>query len=212
MSNENRLVKVGLTGGIGTGKSSVGERWSRQSGTAVIDADELAHQTLTPGTPTYDEIVKTFGKGILAADGTIRRAALAEIVFGNEQKRFMLNRIIHPAVRQMWTDGMARLEREGRTRCVVVSVPLLYEVGAENEFHCVVVVGCSEQTQLVRLAVKGMTEADARARIRAQWPLQMKMDRADFVIWNDGLPEVFHQQADIVWAQIKESYHAASKN
>ena len=207
-----RLRKIGLTGGIAAGKSTVANRWSRLSGTAVIDTDDLAHQTLTPGTPTYAAIVKTFGRHILNADQTISRRALGEIVFADEQKRLVLNRIVHPAVRQMWDEALAGLARGGQTEVAVAMIPLLFEVGAEHEFDCVVTVGCSEQTQLARLAAKGLGDAQARARIQSQWPLQKKIDRADYVIWNDGSREVLDQQADIIWATIKESHHAPTKN
>ena len=206
-----RLIKVGLTGGIATGKSTTLQRW-QQAGAAGIDTDELAHRTLAPHTPTWDEVVRTFGPEILNNDATVNRPTLGEIVFGDEQKRRALNHIIHPAVRQMWAEEMQKLERDGKAEAVVVSVPLLYEVAAETEFDCVVAIGCSEETQLARLKQKGLSEAQAHARIRAQWPRQLKMDRADFVIWNDGSPRVHSEQADIIWATIKETYHAPSKN
>ncbi len=206
-----RLFKLGLTGGIAAGKSTVAARW-RLAGAAVIETDKLAHQTLAQGTATYDEIVKAFGKGILNADGSINRAALGEIVFGDEQKRLVLNQVVHPIVRQMWSAALETLEREARGAVALVSIPLLYEVGVENQFDCVVAVGCSEQTQLARLAAKGLTATQARARTRAQWPMQKKMDKADFVIWNDGSHRTLAEQADIIWATIKENYHAPSKN
>ena len=206
-----QLITVGLTGGIATGKSMTFDHW-QQAGAVGIDADVLAHQALTPKTPTWDEVVRTFGSKILNKDGMVNRPKLGEIVFADEQKREALNRIIHPAVEKMWTEDMRKLEREGTAKITVVAIPLLYEVAAETQFDCVVVVGCSEPTQLVRLAQKGLSKAQARARIHAQWPLQMKMDRADFVIWNDGLVAMLHQQAETIWANIKESYHAPSKN
>jgi dephospho-CoA kinase len=206
-----RLIRVGLTGGIATGKSTALQHW-QQAGAAGIDADELAHQALTPETPTWQEVVATFGDGILNKDRTVNRPKLGDIVFADEQKREALNRIIHPAVGRMWTEKVDKLEREGKAKAVVVSIPLLYEVAVETEFDWVVVVGCSERTQLARLARKGLSARQARARIRAQWPLPAKMERADFVIWNDGVLRVFSEQADIIWATIKESYHAPSKN
>ena len=205
------LVKIGLTGRIATGKSTTLRQW-QQAGAAGIDTDELAHQTLAPNTPTWDEVVRTFGREILNEDQTINRRSLGDMVFADEQKRLALNRIIHPVVRRMWTEEIEKLERTGKAEAVVVSIPLLYEVAAETEFDCVVVVGCSEQTQLARLAQKGLSESQARARIRAQWPVQQKMDKADFVIWNDGSLRVLLEQADIIWANIKETHHAASKN
>ncbi len=206
-----RLIKVGLTGGIATGKSMALDHW-QQAGTAGIDADVLAHQALIPGTPTWDKVVHTFGSKILNRDETVNRPKLGKIVFADEKRREALNRIIHPAVEKMWTEAIEQLEREDATTTVVVAIPLLYEVAAETEFDCVVVVGCSEPTQVARLAKKGLSKSQAQARIRAQWPLQMKMDRADFVIWNDGRLEVLHQQAKTIWVNIKETYHGPSKN
>jgi dephospho-CoA kinase len=206
-----RLFKLGLTGGIAAGKSTVAAHW-RQADTAVIETDELAHQTLAQGTKTYGEIVNAFGKGILNADGSVNRDVLGEIVFGDEQKRSVLNQIVHPVVRRMWMEALAQLERAGQAAVALVSIPLLYEVGVENQFDCVVTVGCSEPTQLARLAAKGLAEARARARIAAQWPMQQKMDKADFVIWNDGSLRVLADQADIIWANIKENHYAPSKN
>jgi dephospho-CoA kinase len=206
-----QVLKVGLTGGIATGKSMTLDHW-RQAGAVGIDADALAHQALIPKTPTWDEVVRTFGPKILNRDGTVNRPKLGKIVFADEKKREALNRIIHPAVETMWTEAMEQLEHDGAACIAVVAIPLLYEVAAETRFDCVVVVGCSEPTQLARLTRKGLSIAQARARIRAQWPLQMKMDRADSVIWNDGLLEVLHQQAETIWVNIKETYHAPSKN
>lgn len=202
-----RFTKVGLTGGIAAGKSSVADRW-RQNGAAIVDTDRLAHETLTPNTPTWREVVAAFGEGILNADRTIDRSRLGEIVFGDEARRQVLNRIVHPAVRRKWAERLEAIERDDPAGVAVVVIPLLYEVGAESEFDCVAVVACSETTQLARLGAKGFTETQARARIGAQWPVQQKLDRADFVIWNDGTPDVLQRQADMTWATIKENPHA----
>jgi dephospho-CoA kinase len=204
-----RPLKVGLTGGIATGKSTVLQRW-QQAGAFGIDTDELAHQALAPETPTWNEIVQKFGTSILNDDKTINRRKLGRIVFADEQKRLALNGIVHPFVHEKWTAEIEKLERDGRTEVAVVSIPLLYEVGTEAHFDCVVTVGCSEPTQIARLAQKGLTATEARARIGAQWPLQEKMDKADFVIWNDGMLQMLSEQADIIWANIKETHHAAN--
>ena len=208
---KKRLIKIGLTGGIGTGKSTTLELW-RKAGVAVIDADELAHQALMPESPTWERVVRAFGNEILNADRTVNRARLGEMVFADSGKREELNQIIHPAVRRMWGEAVEQLEREQRAEFVVLAIPLLYEVAAESQFDHVVVVGCSGPTQLTRCRCKGLSAAQARARIGAQWPLPAKMDRADFVIWNDGTLAVLHRQAEIIWATIKETYHAPSKN
>ena len=205
-----RLFKVGLTGGIATGKSSTLERWC-SLGAASLDADEYAHRALTPDTPTWEEVVHTFGPKILNKNKTVNRPKLGNIVFADDRKREALNRIIHPAVERMWKEDMERLKREGRADVAVAAIPLLYEVGAESQFDCVVTVACSERTQLSRLARKGLSKTQARDRIHAQWPLPKKMDRTDFVIWNDGSLKVLQQQAEIIWATIKETCHAARK-
>jgi len=191
-----RLTKVGLTGGIATGKTSVAELW-RAKDAAVIDSDALARRALEPGTPTYAEVVQRFGSGILNADGTVNRRVLGNIVFTDERRRQELNAIVHPAVRQMWTQELA-----DKTGVAVVAIPLLFEVGAESEFDCVVAVGCSEPTQLARLREIGLDESQARARIRAQLPVQQKMDRAQYVIWNDGSRVVLTRQAEMIWDKI----------
>lgn len=202
-----KLKTIGLTGGIATGKSTVARRW-QELGAVAIDADVLAHRTLEPGTPTWEQVVKEFGRAILNADQTVNRRQLGEIVFTDETKRLRLNEIVHPAVRRMWDEELQNIRNDKRTTEAVCVIPLLYEVRAEKEFDCVVTVACSEPTQIARLAAKGLNEQQARARIRAQWPIQKKMDRADYVIWNDGALEQTLRQADIIWATIKENHHA----
>jgi dephospho-CoA kinase len=208
LSSMARLVKIGLTGGIATGKSTVLRRWE-QAGAGVIDSDQLAHQMLEPGATPYQEVVRVFGEEILNPDRTVNRRKLGDIVFADEQKRQALNRIVHPAVRAQWQSELVEIQRRGQPATVVVAIPLLYEVGAEKECDQVVAVGCSETNQIARLQAKGLSATQAQARIRAQWPLSLKMDRADFVIWNDGALELLEQQADIVWETIKESRHAS---
>ena len=150
-----KLLRIGLTGGIAAGKSTVARRW-QQAGATVIDADELAHRALEPGTPTWQEVVREFGREFLNADQTVNRSKLGEIVFGDESKRLALNHIVHPAVHQMQADLLAEYERDGRAEFVLVTIPLLYEVGVERDFDCVVTVACSEQTQLARSDRKGI--------------------------------------------------------
>jgi len=193
------LTRIGLTGGIATGKSTVAELW-RARGATVIDSDVLAHRALEPGTPTHRAIVATFGPAIVNADRTINRRHLGEIVFADAARRQALNAIVHPVVRAEWQRELA-----AATGITVAVIPLLFEVGAETEFDCVVVVGCSEPTQLARLIAKGLTTAQAAARIRAQLPLPAKMDRGDYVIWNDGSRAVLDRQAAMLWTKIKES-------
>ncbi len=196
------LTKVGLTGGIAAGKSSVAELW-RARGAAIIDCDVLARRALEPGTPTYDTTVQEFGCGILNADKTVNRQALGEIVFSDERRRQRLNAIVHPAVGEMWAQELAALPTE--TEVAVIVIPLLFEIAVEKEFDFVVAVGCSKASQIARLKAYGLTDAQARSRINAQMPVQQKLDRADYAIWNDGERAVLARQADMIWDKFKES-------
>ena len=208
------MKRIALTGGIATGKSTVLQRWQSHGlpRPAVLDSDQLAHETYRPGSTTYAEIVQAFGRAILNADGTVNRARLGELVFADETQRLTLNHIVHPAVRRLWQAALAQLAAGGQTALAVVAIPLLYETGAEQEFDVVVAVGCSAATQLARLTARGLSADQAGARLRAQWPVPAKLDRAHFVIWNDGLPVVLAEQADLVWATLKETGHAPSQN
>ncbi len=208
------MIRIGLTGGIATGKSSVLEHWRQHAdpAPATIDTDRLAHQCLEPDTDTYRVVVEEFGTEILDAEGRIDRGRLGDIVFGNADRRGQLNAIIHPAVRRAWQDELERLAADGTTAATVVAIPLLYEVDAAAAFDAVVVVGCSLATQLARLKAKGLDEDRAQARITAQWPIQEKLDRADYAIWNDGTRQVLAHQADTVWSRLQENSHAQNKN
>jgi dephospho-CoA kinase len=179
---------------------------------ATIDTDALAHRFLEPDTETYRAVVEEFGEEILSPNRTVDRDRLGDIVFGDSARRGRLNEIIHPAVRRAWQGEVERLETSGGTAAVVVVIPLLYEVGAADSFDAVVVVGCSEATQLARLGARGLGERPARARMAAQWPIREKMDRADYVIWNDGTRRVLEQQADAVWSRLQEDDHVSNKD
>jgi dephospho-CoA kinase len=202
------LIKVGLTGGIAAGKSSVAELW-RARGAAIIDSDVLARRALEVGTPTYEATVQEFGREVLNPDGSVNRAALGEIVFNDERQRQRLNAIVHPTVRMMWTTELSALPEQ--TNVAVVVIPLLFEVGAEKEFNCIVAVGCSRASQLARLRAGGLSEAQAQARIDAQWPVQQKLDRADYVIWNDGSRELLARQAEMIWNKIDPGTTAGAR-
>jgi dephospho-CoA kinase len=198
------FLNLALTGGIATGKSTVADLW-RQRGAALVEADELAHRALEPGTDSYHAIIETFGTGILNPDRTIHRPALGEIVFNNEEKRQALNRIVHPVVGRLRNETLQQLAANSHTGIIVNSIPLLYETGIECDFDCVVTVACSTTTQQARLRAKGLTPDQTAARLRAQWPQQAKMDRADFVIWNDGSLRTLSEQANIIWNNLQEN-------
>lgn len=193
----------GLTGGIGSGKSTVAKRF-RERGLPVLDADQLAREVVEPGTPGLARIVETFGEGVLAPDGTLDRKKLAAIVFEDEEKRAQLNAITHPAVRELSVQRTSELAAEGHP-LACYEVPLLVESGLTEALRPVVVVSVSESVQVARTVARDdCSEADARARIRAQLPLADKVAAADYVIDNSGSREATVQRADEVLDAICE--------
>lgn len=175
---------IGLTGGIATGKSSVAKALE-ELGASILDADVIAREVVEPGTPAFEEISKAFPETI--REGRIDRKKLGCIVFGDPQKRQLLNGIVHPRIIQ---DIRRRLE-ESPAPLVVLVVPLLFEAGMETLVDEVWVVKVSEETQRERLMQRDqLTEAAARERIQSQWPLAEKIRRADVVIDNEAAPEV----------------------
>jgi len=178
------MVRVALTGGIGTGKSFVLGLLAAR-GIPTIDADTLARQVVARGTSGEQAVVGRFGPDVLGADGALDRRALAARVFADPLARTDLERIIHPAVYAAITDWFAALPLA--TPRAVADIPLLFETGRHTDFDRVVVVACPPDEQLRRVMLRdGMTEADARARIDAQWPIAEKVARADDVIWTTG--------------------------
>ena len=192
------MLKVAVTGGIGTGKSVVLAQLAA-CGAPVVDADVLVHEALRGGTPAAAEIRARFGEAVVAAGGDIDRARLGAIVFQDEQARRDLEAILHPAVYRAIEAWMG-VQEAGGAPVAVAEIPLLFETGHETDFDCVVVTACDGEEQ-VRRAVEraGLSEADARRRIAAQWPLADKVRRADFVIATDGTVEETRRQARSVW-------------
>jgi dephospho-CoA kinase len=176
--------RVGLTGGIATGKSTLA-RALRELGVPVIDADALARQAVAPGTAALAEVVREFGPEVLGADGALDRARMAALVFADPVARARLEAIVHPAVREATRRETAALATAGRD-LAFYDVPLLYEVGLDRDFDAVVVVWAPREQQRARLQARdGMAEADAEARLAAQLPVDEKAARADFVVRND---------------------------
>jgi dephospho-CoA kinase len=193
---------IGLTGGIGSGKSFV-SGLLKELGAEVIDADEVARAALDRGGPAYHDAVAAFGEGILDADGHIDRARLADTVFSDDAARARLNAIVHPRVRE----EMARALEEARqkdTEVVVMDVPLLYENSLEAGVSEVLVVWTPETIQVERAVARGMREIDVRARIRAQLPIDEKRSRADIVIDNSGDRESTRRQVIEAWKRLAD--------
>ncbi|TWG02419.1 dephospho-CoA kinase [Streptomyces brevispora] len=193
------MLKVGLTGGIGAGKSEV-SRLLVGHGAVLIDADRIAREVVEPGTPGHTALVEAFGTGILTPDGTVDRPKLGSIVFSDAERLATLNAIVHPLVGAR----SAELERAAGPDSVVVhDVPLLVENGLAPLYDLVVVVDASPATQLDRLVrLRGMTEADARARMAAQATREQRIAVADLVIDNDGPVEALEPQVCEVWSEL----------
>ena len=190
------MLKVGLTGGIGAGKSTVADRLGR-CGAVVIESDRLAREVVAPGTGGLAAVVAEFGDRVLAPDGSLDRAALAATVFGDHASRRRLEAIIHPRVRTR-SDALAAAAPPDAI--VVNDVPLLVEVGLAPTYHLVVVVEAAEATRVDRLTrSRGMTGEQARARIRAQAGDRTRRTAADVLLSNDGTPADLQAMVDTLW-------------
>lgn len=198
------MLRVGLTGGIGSGKSEVSRRLVAR-GAVLIDADLLAREVVEPGTPGLAAIVEAFGREVLLADGALDREALdrealGRIVFADPEQRKRLNAIVHPLVGAATTARFEAALAADPAAIVVHDVPLLVESGLGRAYDAVVVVAARPETQLHRLvALRGMTEADARARMAAQASLEDRLAVATHVIWNDVALDELDAQVDEVW-------------
>jgi dephospho-CoA kinase len=189
---------LGLTGGVGMGKSTAAQLLQAW-GVAVVDTDLLARQVVEPGQPALDEIKELFGPGIVSSDGTLHREELARLVFAESEARKRLERILHPRIRKRWRDQVELWRKQNRSLAVVV-IPLLFETKAESEFDAVLCVACSEETQFERLNSRGWTRAQIEQRVRAQWTVSRKMNLADYVVWTEGELEAHAEQLKRVLA------------
>ncbi|MGH9182979.1 MAG: dephospho-CoA kinase [Acidimicrobiales bacterium] len=194
------MTVVGLTGGIGSGKSTVAALLDGR-GAVVLDADAVVRELQEPGRAAFDAIVGRFGPGVLAPDGTLDRAALAQVVFADPVARGDLEALVHPAVAEVIRHRVAA--HAGTDRVVVLVVPLLVETG-RYEVDGVVVVDCAEETAVARLVERqGMAAEQVRARIRAQATRAERLARADHVIDNSGSLAELEAGVDRAWAWIE---------
>jgi len=194
------MLRAGLTGGIGSGKSTVSALLASY-GAVLIDADRIAREVVEPGTDGLAAVVAEFGEGILAADGTLDRPGLGRIVFADESRRKALNAIVHPLVRDRSTELEAAA---GPESVVVQDVPLLAENGLAPLYDLVVVVDAAPETQLDRLVrLRGMSADEARARMASQATREQRLAVADLVIDNDGPLEALEPQVKKVWAELR---------
>ena len=195
------MLVIGVTGGLGTGKSAVARMFG-ELGATVIDADQVAHAVMEPKRLAWRALVRTFGRDILNEDETINRTRLAERVFRDAQARQELEAIVHPPVIRHIKQQLSRLRRHRRVKAVVLDVPLLMETGSESLVERVVVVTAPPEIQRKRLAGRGMSEAQISERIAAQWEMGRKVAMADHVVDNaDGLEQT-RRQVRQLWNQL----------
>lgn len=195
------MLKIGLTGGIASGKSSVAKQL-KDLGAVIIESDVLARQVVEPGTEGLDEIVARFGPKIVTADGSLNRSRLGEIVFTDDRARADLNRIVHPRVREATNRALREIPEGG---VAVQVIPLLVETGQQHDFDKVVVVDVPESVQLERLMARnGLSREDAQARIAAQASRAERLAAADYVIENSGSFERTRIQVEELWRLLTE--------
>jgi dephospho-CoA kinase len=177
------MLRAALTGGIATGKSFCLERFAAL-GAATIDADLMARDAVAPGSPGLARVVARFGRGMLRPDGALDRSALGRLIFEDRTARADLEAIVHPEVYRRISDWYANLPLG--TRVAIADIPLLFETGHEHQFERVIVAACDPDEQVRRVMARdSLSQADARARLAAQWPIEAKARRADFVIRTD---------------------------
>ena len=194
------MLRVGLSGGIGSGKSTVARALAAR-GALVVDADVVAREVVEPGTPGLDAVVDRFGPGILGSDGRLDRPALAALVFADPQARADLNAIVHPLVA---AETARRIGGAPADSVVVLDVPLLVE-SARAGYDLVVIVEAPEEVRLERLVERGMDPDDARRRMAAQASDAERRQVADVVLDNSGSPEDLEGQIDALWGQLTAS-------
>lgn len=190
------MLRIAITGGIACGKSLLGSFLVEQ-GMAVCDADVLAHAEMAQGRPVYQAVRDAFGAAILTTDGDIDRVALGRLIFSDPARREQLNRLTHAAIQAAWERWLAE-QRDRHARSAAVCVPLLYEAGLAQAWDVVLCVSAPHGVQCLRLAARGLTQAQAEERIAAQWPLAAKMKRADYVLCNCGSVALLQAQAQRV--------------
>ncbi|HEV7875752.1 MAG TPA: dephospho-CoA kinase [Nocardioides sp.] len=189
------MLRIGLTGGIGAGKSTVSALLAAR-GAVIVDADTIAREVVEPGTPGLAAVVEAFGPDVLASDGSLDRPALAAVVFADPEARARLDAIVHPLVRVRATELAAAAAPDA---VVVNDVPLLVETGQAGAYDLVVVVEADLDARIARLVERGLTAEDARARMAAQATDEQRRALADVVLDNSGAPAELEAQVDRFW-------------
>lgn len=199
------MLTVGLTGGIGSGKSEVARRLA-SLGAVIVDSDVIAREVVEPGTEGLAQVVAEFGDQVLSADGSLDREALAAVVFADDDARKRLSTILHPLIGARALEAVAAAGERDPDAIVVQDIPLLVESDLGKHYQVVIVVDTRTETQLERLTkLRGMSEADAMARIAAQATREQRRAAATHVIVNDGDLDALDAQVREVWAELTAS-------
>jgi dephospho-CoA kinase len=201
------MLRLGLTGGIASGKSAVAAML-REMGFSVLDADSLAHRLIEPGNSAYDELLKEFGPAVLAPGGRVDRAKLSAIVFNDRARLDRLNAIIHPRVAEIVFSQFAEWERAGTRDAAFVEAALLIESGIHKKLDGLVVAWCEPEQQLERLVARGLSEAEARRRIAAQLPVAEKLRLATEKIDCSGSLEQTRLQVQALAGKLRRTQTA----
>jgi len=203
---------VGLTGGIASGKTLVSNEL-RKLGAHIIDADVIAREIVEPGSPALAEIVKEFGAGILKADGTLDRKALAKIVFSDKEKLLILNRITHPKIIERTKALIGEIRSAHKDPLIIIDAAVLIEAGIHASVDEVVVVHISEDEQMKRLIARdNLTDDEARKRVASQLPLKEKTVHADYVIDNSGSPEATLERVQGLFLSLTKKQKVVDSN
>jgi dephospho-CoA kinase len=185
---------IGLTGGIGMGKSTAADLLERR-GLPVVDTDQLAREVVEPGQPAWQEIQKRFGAEVFDESGKLRRDELARRVFAEPALRHELEAIVHPRIRERWLAQVEQWRAQGRPHVVVV-IPLLFEIKAEGQFDTIICVACTAVSQHQRLRARGWSAEQIEQRLGAQWPINKKMELSHFVVWTEASVNEHAEQLD----------------
>ena len=194
------MVSIAITGGLACGKSLVGSFFS-DAGVPACEADELGHAVIAKGSLAYAGILAEFGSGILGHDEEIDRAVLGRLAFADPEKLARLNALTHPEIMQRLSAWRASVARQAGYAVAVI--PLLYEIRDEGNWDAVICVGARERDQVARLAERGLRADEAHRRIAAQMPVSVKMERADYVVFNCAGVDLVKEQVKRVWQRIR---------
>jgi dephospho-CoA kinase len=196
------MLKIAITGGAGTGKSTVARMFA-ELGAEVLNADQIARDVVAVGAPAWEELRRLYGPEYFNENGELNRSRLAQLVFADPEERSRLDRLIHPRVEAELKARVAELRRRGKA-LVLVEVPLLFETGREAAYDRVIVVTAPEAVQIRRLQGRDRRGPDEiRGMLKAQWPLTGKVARADYVVDNGGERRVTARQVKNIWAELK---------